>query len=79
MKLFKLYFVVAANKGLNLRSIDRRAALLQANELDREVHFEPSKYVQSEVNIQRLKKALYWLNDTSRKFLFQVKKEFAEK
>ena len=33
----KLFFAVAANQDFNLRSIDIRAAFLQANELDREV------------------------------------------
>ena len=64
----KLYFVVAANEDFTLRSIDIRAAFLQARGLDREVFLEPPKDVKSEGKIWLLKKPLYGLNNTSRKF-----------
>ena len=47
----KLYFAVAENEGFELRSIDIRAAFLQAIGLDREVYLEPPKDVKSEGKI----------------------------
>ena len=47
----KMYFAVAANEGFKLRSIDIRAAFLQAKGLDREVYMEPPKDVKKEGKI----------------------------
>ena len=51
-----MFFVVAANEGFKLRSIDIRAAFLQAKYLDREVYMEPQKDVKKEGKIWKLKK-----------------------
>ena len=74
----KLFFAVAANEGFKLRSIDIRAAFLQAKSLDREVYLEPPKDVKKEGKLWLLKKPLYGLNDASRKFWLKVKKVFEE-
>jgi hypothetical protein len=74
----KMFFAVAANEGFKLRSIDIRAAFLQAKILDREVYLEPPKDVKKEGKIWKLKKPLYGLNDASRKFWLRVKKVFEE-
>ena len=44
----KMYFALAANEGFELRSIDIRAAFLQAKDLEREVYTEPPKDVKKE-------------------------------
>ena len=72
----KLFFALAANQDFNLRSIDIRAAFLQAKNLEREIFLLPPKDVQKEGIIWRLKKPLYGLNDASRKFWLKVKEVF---
>ena len=47
----KMYFAVAANEGFNLRSIDIRAAFLQAKGLDRDVYLEPPRDFKTEGKI----------------------------
>ena len=74
----KLFFSVAANEGFELRSIDIRAAFLQAKNLDHEVYLEPPKDVKKEGKIWKLRKPLYGLNDASRKFWLRVKKVFED-
>ena len=74
----KIYFAVAANEGFKLRSIDIRAAFLQAKCLDREVYMEPPKDVKKEGKIWKLKKPLYGLNDASRKLWLKVREVFDE-
>ena len=68
---------MAANQYFNLRSIDIRAAFLQANELDREVFLMPPKDIRKEGYVWKLKKPLYGLNDASRKFWLRVTELFA--
>ena len=67
---------MAANEGFELRSVDIRAAFLQAKNLDREVFILPPKDVRKEGLIWLLKKPLYGLNDASRKFWLKVKSVF---
>ena len=74
----KLFFVVAANENFKLRSIDIKAAFLQAKGLDREVFLEPPKDVKTEGKLWLLKKPLYGLNDASRKFWLKVRQVFDE-
>ena len=73
-----MYFAVAANEGFKLRSIDIRAAFLQAKCFDREVYMELPKDVKKEGKIWKLKKPLYGLNDASRKFWLKVREVFDE-
>ena len=72
----KLFFAVAANQDFRLRSMDIRAAFLQARELDRDVFLMPPKDIRKEGYIWKLKKPLYGLNYASRKFWFRVKASF---
>merc|ERR1712030_248662 len=72
----KLFFALAANEEFKLRSIDIRAAFLQAKTLEREIFLQPPKDVQKEGILWRLKKSLYGLNDASRKFGLKIKKVF---
>ena len=72
----KLFFALAANEGFKLRSVDIRAAFLQAKNLEREIFLQPPKDVQKEGTIWRLKKPLYGLNDASRKFWLKIKEVF---
>ena len=74
----KMYFVVAANEGFDIRSIDIRAAFLQANGLDREVYMEPPKDIKKQGQLWKLKKPLYGLNDASRKLWLKVREVFDE-
>ena len=72
----KLFFAVAANEDFELRSIDIRAAFLQAKELERDKYLIPPKDVKKDGIIWKLKKPLYGLNDASRKFWLKVKAVF---
>ena len=74
----KLFFSVAANEGFQLRSVDIRAAFLQAKGLDREIYLMPPKDVKKEGVVWRLRKPLYGLNDASRKFWLRVKEVFTD-
>lgn len=68
----KMFFALAVNEDFCLRSIDIRAAFLQANKLDREIYMTPPKDVKKEGMIWKLKKPLYGLNDASHKFWLRV-------
>ena len=74
----KLFFAVAANEKFKLRSMDIRAAFLQAKELDRDIFMVPPKDVKKESVLWKLKKPLYGLNDASRKFWLKVKEVFGK-
>ena len=67
---------MAANQDFKLRSIDIRAAFLQARKLDRDVYLVPPKDIRKEGYVWKLKKLLYGLNDASRKFRLRVKEFF---
>ena len=64
---------MAANQDFKLRSMDIRAAFLQARELDRDVFLMPPKDIRKEGYVWKLKKPLYGLNDDSRKFWLREK------
>ena len=64
----KLFTAVAANEEFYIVSVDIRAAFLQSKELTREVFVVPPKDVVTEGKLWKLKKPLYGLNDTSRRF-----------
>ena len=44
----KLFFAVVANQDFKLRSIDIRAAFLQARELDRDAYILPPKNIRKD-------------------------------
>ena len=54
---------MAANQDFKLRSIDIRAAFLQARELNRDVFLMPPKDIRKEGYVWKLKKPLFGLND----------------
>merc|ERR1712030_23632 len=72
----KLFFALAANEGFQLRSVDIRAAFLQAKNLEREIFLLPPKDVQKEGFLWKLDPPLYGLNDASRKFWLKIKEVF---
>merc|ERR1712030_41308 len=72
----KLFFALAANQSFGLRSIDIRAAFLQAKDLEREIFLKPPPDVKKEGILWKLKKPLYGLNDASRKFWLKIKEVF---
>ena len=74
----KLLLAVAANEGFSLRSVDIRAAFLQAKGLEREVFMAPPKDIQKPGILWKLRKPLYGLNDASRKFWLKVKEVFRD-
>ena len=74
----KMYFAVAANEKFNIRSLDIRAAFLQAKGLNREIYMEPPKDIKNEGKIWKLQKPLYGLNDASRKFWLKMKEVLTE-
>ena len=74
----KEFFTVAANEDFELWKIEIRAAFLQDKQLDRDVFLKPLKDIKKEKNIWKLKKPLYGLNDSSRKFWLRVKSIFKE-
>ena len=54
------------------------AVFLQARQMDRDVFLEPPKDIKREGYIWKLKKPLYGLNVSSRKFWLRMKKIFQE-
>ena len=72
----KTFVAVAANEGFEICSIDITGAFLQAEDLDREVFVKPPVDIRKDWVIWRLKKPLYGLDDSSRKFYIRVKKMF---
>ena len=69
---------MAANEGFSLRSMDIKAAFLQANELDRYVYIELPSDVKKEGVLWKLVKPLHVLMDASRKFWLIMKKIFED-
>ena len=55
----KLFIALAAKEGLELTSMDLRAAILQAKMLDREVYMTPPKDQVINRYVKRLRKPLY--------------------
>ena len=47
----KMYFAIAANEGFKIRSVDIKAAFLQAKGLEREVYMEPPRDIKKEGKI----------------------------
>ena len=74
----KTFVVVAANERFEICSMDITGAFLQAEELDREVYVKPPKDIRKDGILWRLKKPLYGLDDSSRKFYIRVKKMFID-
>ena len=73
---FKMLMAVAANSRFKLAAVDIRVAFLQSRVLDRDVFIEPPSDIKKPGWIWRLKKPVYGLDDTSRKFWLCVKEVF---
>ena len=56
-------------------TIDIKAAFLQGNKLDRDVHLKPPVEVESDGKLWKLDKCLYGLSDASRVWYFSVRDE----
>ena len=69
---------IAAKSNFKLASVDIRAAFLQSRTLDRDVFMLPPPDIRKPGIIWRLKKPLYGLDDTSRKFWLRVKEVLKE-
>jgi hypothetical protein len=65
---------VSTNENFDIDKYDIRAAFLQSENLDREIHVEPPKDLKEEGKLWKLVKPLYGLQDASRKFWLKVKK-----
>ena len=75
---FKLFMALCSICDVeSLKSVDIKAAFLQAEDLDRDVYMEAPKDVRKEGFLWRLK-PLYGLNDASRKFWLKAKKIFQD-
>ena len=70
---FKILMAVAVNSKFKLASVDIRATFLQSRTLYRDVFVELPPDIKKQGVIWKLKKPLYSLNDTSRKFWLRVK------
>ena len=65
---FKLFMAIAANFDFKLTSVDIRAAFLQSKVIDRDVYIEPPADIKKPGILWKLRKPLYRLDNTSRKF-----------
>ena len=74
----RLSCAVAAYKGWKLETKDYRSAFLQGEHLDRELFIEPPAEEKKTGIIWKLKKAVYGLNDASRKWWLKCSSELEE-
>ena len=61
-----------------MKAVDIKAAFLQAENLDREIHLKPPKDIQKEGVLWKLLKPLYGLDDASQKFWLKIKALFTK-
>ena len=71
----KLFFALAANESMKLKSMDVSSAFLQGAPLERKVYMEPPAERQKKGMIWKLNKSVYGLYDASRKWFQAVKPE----
>merc|ERR1712089_15383 len=67
-----MLMAVAANSRFKLASVDIRTAFLQSKVLNRDVFIESPINIKKSGLMWKLKKPLYGLDDTSRKFWLPV-------
>ena len=70
---FKLLMAVAAKSDFELASVGIPAVFLQAKVFDQEIYMKPPEDIRKPGFLWKLKKPLYGLDDTSRKFWQKVK------
>ena len=71
----KLFFALAGNESMRIKSMDVTNAFLQGEPLSRKVYMEPPAEVQRDGYIWKLNKSVYGLYDASRKWFQAVKPE----
>ena len=76
--LLKLFFALAANELMKIKSMDVTSAFLQGEPLKRKVYMEPPVERQQEGIIWKLNKSVYGLYDASRKWFQAVKPELLD-
>ena len=64
----RLFFTIATSKNWSLESLDITAAFLQADEMNREVFLKPPADVRKSGLIWKLKKPVYGLGDSARRW-----------
>ena len=64
----KLFLSIVANEGWRVEGSDVRSAFLQAEELDRNVYIQPPPELKKTGYVWKLRKPLYGLDDSSRKW-----------
>ena len=69
----RIFLAICAVKLWVVRSLDIKAAFLQAEEIGRDVFVQPPKEYRRDGTLWRLKRPLYGLNDASRKWYFTLK------
>ena len=76
----KTFTAIAANQHFKICSIDITGAFLQADKLDRDIFVRPPPDIRKQQPniLWLLKKPLYGLDDSSRKFYLRVKKLFVK-
>ena len=72
--LFRVFLVVEASENWKVESTDIKSAFLHRVPLEREIFINPSKDVMTEGGIWQLKKCIYGLNDTPRKWFLNVER-----
>ena len=76
----KTFTAIAANQHFKICSIDITGAFLQADKMDRDIFVRPPPDIRKQQPniLWLLKKPLYGLDDSSRKFYLRVKKLFVK-
>ncbi len=68
-----LFVVICVVFDWTIKIMDVKSAFLQGEEMDRDVVIQPPKGYEQSGKLWRLRKCLYGLNDTARKFYMSVK------
>ena len=68
----RILLAITATFGWSCNTIDIKAAFLQGNQIERNVHLKPPKEANSDGKLWRLRKCVYGLNDASRSWYFSV-------
>eukprot|EP00794_Sanderia_malayensis_P006737 gene6737-7495_t len=74
----RLVFMAASTMEWDLHSLDIASAFLQGKEIDRRVLVKPSDELMEERKLWKLKRCLYGLSDTPRKWYNKVEEKLTE-
>ena len=74
-EVLRILMALMASNGWTCNTIDIKAAFLQGNKLDRDVHLKPPVEVESDGKLWKLNKCVYGLSYTSRVWYFSVRDE----